>query len=388
MRRDMKTYNLIFIFYFLFSGEIFSQVIPEAGDPPNNKNIPGFYKSRLSDIESELSGVKKGEVKVIAISPGGLPVYAVYYGEKEDFQSQANYNSAVAARNPAFYAKKTRETSPVVFFLGPVHGQEAEGIAGLVNLIHVTETGKDHRGKEWPVLKSYLDKCRVIIIPCGNPDGRKRCPYDSFIGLPVEIMTKYGQGTHTDGTSWGWPKAKSLHPMIGDVGILGAYFNDNGVNIMHDDFFCPMAEETKAILKIARDEAPDMTVSLHSYELPPSILLDAYLPFFIKERVASLAMRLNERYKQLGLSHMPEGWKAEATIDDESFPPRKPFNLISALHHISGTMSFTFECSHGTTNSETRIPIVTYEDILDIELTLYQEMFSYLSENRLYYHTP
>jgi hypothetical protein len=105
----------------------------------------------------------------------------------------------------------------------------------------------------------------------------------------------------------------------------------------------------------------------------------------MKERVASLAKRLNERYKQLGLPRMPEGWDVKATIDDESFPPREPFNLTGALHHISGTMAFTFECSHGTTNSETRTPIVTYDDILDIQLNLYQEMFSYLSENRLYW---
>jgi hypothetical protein len=385
MNNNCNRSYLIFVFLIFFSGNIFSQTKPEAVDPPNNTNIPGFYKSKLSDIERQLSEVKKGEIKAIAISPGGLPVNAVYYGEKEDFQSKANYNSAVAARNPAYYARKTKETKPVVFFLGPVHGQETEGIVGLVNLIHIAETGKDHRGKEWPVLKKYLDNSRVIIIPCGNPDGRKRCPYDSFVGLPVEIMTKYGQGTHKDGTSWGWPQAKSLHPMKGDVGILGAYFNDDGINVMHDDFFCPMAEETKAILKIARDEAPDMTVSLHSYELPPSILQDAYLPFFMKERVASLATRLNERYKQLGLSYMPEGWEAKATTDDESFPPREPFNLIGALHHVSGTMTFTFECSHGTTNNENQTPIVTYDDILDIELNLYLEMFKYLSENRLYW---
>lgn len=379
----MKNLNyLILICLIFFHGKISSQIIPEHSDPQNNVNIPDFYKSKLSDIESELSGVKKGEVKSIATSPGGLPIYAVYYGEKEDFQSQANYNSAIAAGNPAFYANKTKETKPVIYFLGPVHGQEVEGIVGLVNLIHIAETGKDHRGKEWALLKKNLDKCRIIIVPCANPDGRKRCPYDSFVGLPVEIMTKYGQGTHKDGTSWGYPMAKSLHPMKGDVGILGSYYNDNGVNIMQDEFFMPMAEETKAILKIARDEAPDMTVSLHSYDLPPSILQPDYLPFFMKERVADFANHLNDHYKNVGLPHMPHGWESKAEIDDKEFPPRKSFNLLGALHHISGTLAFTFECSHGTTNKETKVPIVTYDDILDIELNLYQEMFDYLLGNR------
>lgn len=379
----MKILNyLLFICFFLLSVNIFSQTIPEPGDPPNNVNIPDFYKSKLSDIEKELVGVKKGEVKLIAISPGGLPVYAVYYGKKDNFQSQANYNSAIAAGNAAFYANKTKETKPVIYFLGPVHGQEVEGIVGLVNLIHIAETGKDYQGKEWTLLKNNLDKCRVIIVPCANPDGRKRCPYDSFVGLPVEILTKYGQGTHKDGTSWGWPQAKSLHPMKGDVGILGAYFNDNGINIMHDDFFFPMAEETKAILKIARDEAPDMTVSLHSYELPPSVLQPTYLPFFMKKRVADFANQLNEHFKNVGLPHMPKGWESKAEIDDEEFPPLQTFNLLGALHHISGTMAFTFECSHGTTDKEIKVPVVTYDNILDVELNLYQEMFNYLLRSR------
>ncbi|MDX9883598.1 MAG: M14 family zinc carboxypeptidase [Prolixibacteraceae bacterium] len=377
--------RIYILFILLFSGHItFSQIAIEPGDPENNKHIPDFYKSKLADIDTELANVKVGEVNVIATSPGGFPVYAVYYGEKENFKGQANYNSAVAARNPFFYAQKTKETKPVLFFLGPVHGQEAEGLVGLLNLIHIVETGKDYRGKEWPVLKQGVEQYRVIIIPYGNPDGRERCPYDSFVGLPAETMTKYGQGTRKDGTLWRWPMGKSLHPMKGDVGILGAYFNNNGINVMHDDFFFPMAEETRAILKIARDEAPDMTVSLHSHSHPPCILQPAYLPFFMKERVAVLANRLNERYKSMGLPYMTGGWQSKASVDDENFPPRTPFNLVSALHHISGTMSFTFECCHGVINTKEKMPVINYDDILDIQLTLYQEMFSYLRENRLY----
>jgi hypothetical protein len=371
-------FSIIFI---TLSGIAPSQTVPEKGDPPANTNLPFFFKSTLSDIDAELAGVKTGEVRKIALSPGGRPVYVIYYGEKDDFQSRANYNSAVAARDPGYFAKKTKQTKPVLFFIGPVHGQEVEGIAGLINLIHIAETGRDIRGKEWPLLKDGLEQCRVIIIPCANPDGRARCPYNSFVGIPSLTMTKYGQGTHKDGTLWKWPQVKSLHPMKGDVGILGAYFNDNGVNIMHDDFFFPMAEETKAFLKIARDEVPDITVSLHSCEYPPSVLEPAYVPFFMKERVADFANHLNEYYKDKRLPHMAEGWKLKATVDDTEFPPRESFNLISALHHISGTMAFTFECCHGTDNTDIGQENfhVTYDDIIDIQLGLYQEMFGYIN---------
>lgn len=377
-----KKFKLALFFAFLINLG-FAQVKIEAGDPPNNTNIPGFFKSRLSDIQNEIENIKLGKVKAIAISPGGLPIYAVYYGEKEDLKPQANYNSAVAAGNPKYYAKKTKSTKPVVFFVGPVHGQEVEGIVGLVNLIHIAETGKDYRGKDWSSLRNKMGKCRTIIIPCANPDGRKRCPYNSFVGIPTEIMTKYGQGTRKDGTLWGWPGAKSLHPMKGDVGILGAYFNDDGINIMQDEYFSPMAKETSAILEIDRFEAPDITVSLHSHENRPIILQPAYIAMFMKNRVHDLALKLNKRYKDAGLVYWPTEWFWTPKADDEEFPPKTTFNLISALHHISGTMPFTFECSHGTVSKDSPDPFVSYDNILDIQLILYDQMFDYILENRL-----
>jgi hypothetical protein len=375
----------IFLTVILSTGMLYSQVKPEAGDPPNRTDIPGFYKSRLSDIEEELQNIKKGEVKVIATSPGGLPVYSVYYGKKENFHSQANYNSAVGAGNPAFFAKKDSSTRPVVFFLGPVHGQEIEGIVGLVNLIHIAETGRDHRGQDWTALKNKMEQCRIIIVPCGNPDGRKRCPYDSFVGLPNRIMTKYGQGTRKDGSFWGWPLAKSVHPMKGDVGILGAYFNNDGINIMHDDWFFPMANETKAFLDIARTEVPDMTVSLHSHRRQPMILNPGYVPWFIKERIAQLAQDLNLRYERNGLAHLPHEQVSVPSVEGENFGLNTSFNLICALHHLSGTMAFTFECSHGTLFGDMQNSSVTHADILDIQLNLYDKMLDYILGNRIYW---
>lgn len=365
----------------LTSFSLFSQAIIEEGDPLNKKDIPGFFKSKLSDIENEIQKVKKGEVEIIATSPGGLPVYAVYYGEKENILQSANYNSAIGAKNPAFYAKKDSSTKPVLFFIGPVHGQEVENIAGLINLIHVAETGKDYRGKPWPKLVEKINKSRTIIVPCGNPDGRKRCPYNSFLGLPTSTMTKYGQGTRKDDSFYGWPGAKSIHPMKGDVKILGAYFNDDGINMMHDDFFDPMANETKAILEIAKTEAPDITVSLHSHEHPPLILQPAHVGMFMKEKTHNLALRVNRRYQNAGIWCPDEKnfWKPR--IDDEKAPANS-FNLISALHHISGTMAFTFECCHGSNSDRFPETMVSYSDIVDIQLLLYDEMYNYILENK------
>lgn len=383
----MKKYNLLIflITTILFiAAPVFSQIKTEAGDPPNPTNIPLFFKSKLSDIDTEINNIETGEVKTIAVSPGGLPVYAVYYGTKDNLHSQANYNSAVAARNPGYYARKDKSTKPVLFFIGPVHGQEIENIVGMVNLIHIAETGKDYRGKDWSALQKKIKKCRTIIIPCANPDGRRRCPYDAFLGLPTHTMTKYGQGTRRDGSLYGWPGAKAVHPMKGDVGILGAYFNDNGINIMQDEYFNPMAKETKAILEIARTEAPDITVSLHSHENHPIILQPAYIPMFMKKRVHDLAIRVNNRYKKEGIDNEPEEWFWKPGPEDIE-KLHTTFNLTSAVHHISGTMSFTFECSHGTVSENVPKPLVSYNNILDIELLLFDEMYDYILENRIYW---
>lgn len=243
-----------------------SRETPDPGDPHNPLDIPGFYKSSANQLEGEVRQVKKGESSIVATSPGGLPVYAVYYGQKENFPS----------------------------------------------------------------------------------------------------------------------RAKSVHPMQGDVGILGAYFNDEGINMMHDDWFSPMAAETKAILEIARSEAPDLTVSLHSHPQKSRILPSYYVPWYVKMHIDTLIRRVNERYATAGLPSIPDDRISLPAREDESYPPRTSFNPISALRHVSGTMAFTFGCSHGTVGQAEPEPQVSHSEILDIQLLLYQEMLDYALEHPLY----
>jgi hypothetical protein len=193
-------------------------------------------------------------------------------------------------------------------------------------------------------------------------------------------MTKYGQGTRKDGSFYGWPGAKAVHPMKGDVGILGAYFNDDGINPMHDEFFLPMAEETRAILRLARDEAPDIAVSLHSHESRPVVLQASYVPVFMKRRIMGLSSRVRKRFEE---EELPYGSVLEPKVEDENPPVRSYFNLTSALHHVSGALAFTFECSHGSVSEKVPTPLVTHGKILDVQLGLFDEMLHYILENRL-----
>ena len=94
-----------------------------------------------------------------------------------------------------------------------------------------------------------------------------------------EDLRFWGQGTWTDDTFCDWPQCKRQHPMVGDnVRFLGCYFNDRGVNPMHDEWFAPMGPESAAFLKVAREEGPDLVVSLHSHESKPAVLRPAYVP--------------------------------------------------------------------------------------------------------------
>ena len=134
-------------------------------------------------------------------------------------------------------------------------------------------------------------------------------------------------GTKPDGSSYHWPEVKRIHPMRGQaVGTLGAYFNDDGVNLMHDEWFDPMAAETRAFFRLAREEAPDFIVSLHSHASAPSIEPTAYVPRTVKEIIQQIGDRVQRRYAERGPA-APQRAARCPTEDGAKFPPPS-FNLV------------------------------------------------------------
>jgi hypothetical protein len=211
-----------------------------AGEP--GKPLPPFWKSRLPDIDEAIGQIQKGKVIELARSAGHRKIYLIRYGDKPDWKTAANYNSACGGNHPASYAAKDGKQPPTLFLLGPVHGAEFEGTVGLLNLIQIAESGKDDRGRSWEDLAERISRCRVLIVPTGNPDGRARCPFDSWVGEDLDVNERVGMGVKPDGSNYQWPGVKRIHPMRGAVvKSLGAYFNDDGVNLMHDDWFAPGA---------------------------------------------------------------------------------------------------------------------------------------------------
>jgi len=340
------------------------------------RELPAFWVGDLERVSALVAGLQRGQVTTIATTPGRRPMVLVAFGEREVVQHIANFNSAIGAREPAVYMDRAARKKPVILFVGPVHGQETEGLTGLCNLISVMETGRDLAGREQAQLRALGERCRLLIIPAGNPDGIARFEAKTVQGMSVDDVRFWGQGTYTDDKFCGWPGCKRQHPMVGDnVKFLGCYFNDAGVNPMHDEFFAPMGPEAPAILKVAMEEGPDLAVSLHSHESAPSVLRPAYLPMETQEAVRGLA---ESCYALLKERDLPHGGLPAADADRGN--PPAPFNLTSAIYHISGATSFTFECPHGLADEKSCH--VTLEQILDIQLTLYEALMGWVLEGR------
>jgi hypothetical protein len=335
------------------------------------RELPGFWVGGMDKLDRQLAKVRNGEVEVIATTPGGRRMQLVSFGEREQTTRTANFNSAVGGRQKSAYMDKEARYKPVIFFVGPVHGHEVEGLTGLVNLINIIDTGKDLQGKERPELQELGRRCRVLIVPAGNPDGIARLQPQALHGMRIEDLRFWGQGTWRDDTFCGWPESKRQHPMVGDnVEFLGCYFNDAGINPMHDEFFSPMGPEAPAILKVAREEGPDLAVSLHSHESKPALLRPAYVTMEKQEDIRQLARAY---YKILQKRGLPYGALFEPKAEGGIYP--SPFNLTSAIYHVSGASSFTFECPHGL--SSDRACKVEFEEILDIQLALYEAMMQH-----------
>lgn len=333
--------------------------------------LPPFWVGDVAGLSNRFSALKEGACRVIAKSPGGRPLHLVTFGDVEPLAKQANFNSAIGGRDPASYMDKAARRRPVILFVGPVHGHEVEALTGLVNLIHVMETGRDLRGKDQTSLQQLGRRCRLLIIPAGNPDGIARFEPRSAHGMTHNEFQFWGQGTDADDKIAFWPLSKRIHPRTGPhVGFLGCYFNDQGINPMHDEFFAPMGPEAPAILKGALEEGPDLAVSLHSHESRPALLRPAYVPLEIQEGVIELARKCYGLFDDRKLPHS-EPFTAQA----EGGEHPASFNLTSALYHVSGATSFTFECPHGI--DEPEACQVSLEEILDIQLSLYEAMMRF-----------
>lgn len=337
--------------------------------------VPTWWASRATQISAFLKRrVNPRCLQTLAVSPGHRTVkYAAYGTAEPHLRGSANFNSAVGAGDSEAYFRRQSRRSPCLLILAGVHGAEVEGMVGALSILSIIETGKDLRGRAHPVLAEKLRHLRLLVIPLANPDGRARVPYAGWVGLPTAEMHRVNQGTRRDGTFYHWPDCKKIHPMRGDVGFLGGYFDDDGVNLMHDEWSAPMSTTTKNLLKLVRDEAPDVVLNCHSYEGVPVMLPLAYAPAVVEKKIKNFTADYYRRLDRAGLSHksaLPQPLSREPV----GAPPQS-LNLTSMLYHVGAALPMTFESPHGLSDQPGRF---SYRQILDLHHLLVETAADWL----------
>ena len=339
-------------------------------------NIPVYWKTRLDEVEETLKLVKKGKVTKVYDSAGGRPIYKVEYGTSNfpTPKGTANLSSAIGGQSYEAYADKTGvDYIPTVFLVGCIHGGEFEGTAAILNLIKLIETGTDYAGNRNDDIVSLAERSHLILIPMVNPDGRSHIPFDSYVGRTFQDLRYYNQGAWKDGSLCGWPDCKKIHPIKDYVSYLGGYFNDDGVNMMHEDYFSAnVSSGSRLVLDVCRTEAPDISILLHGGSNCTNCLFPVY---YISGNARKAIMAFQESYKELCDKNGVRYQITPFPSCEEDHSRFKPFTLTSAMHHCCGEPAFTFEsnqglCDHGNV-------IYDYDEIYKAHMLLFAEMIRF-----------
>jgi len=321
---------------------------------------PSFYRTSLKAVEGILDGIEVGSVREIGLSAGKRKLHAAYYGGGEPISRTANLSSALASGRPeAFFGDRKRKRALMV--VSCVHGAEMEGIAGVLNLINVLETGRDLRGRPWEGIAKRAQGLRIIIVPVANPDGRARVPADDPTKWANAEVEKYRHGLWEDGSEITWPACKAWHPMpLDKVSFLGGYFNDKGVNPTHGVFLAPaLAPETHALLQLALEEVPDCVLDLHSCGSGPFMIVGGgFVPESYRRRQYYIdgVCRSALAGRNLG----PKPWTVEGS--------ERALTLNDAYFHVCHALPLLFEGAHGAQEDN----IHTHDEIVDTYLTMFE----------------
>lgn len=339
------------------------------------ENIPVYWKSYVDDCIEIVKDVKKGKLVAETVSAGGRPVQLILYGKKNDFGRTANLSCALGASDKNCYADKSSpDYKPTLLLVGCVHGGEFEGTVALNNLISLLETGVDLKGDKNEFFENLTDRVNLLIIPCMNPDGRNRIDFSTFVGKTFEDLRYYNQGTWNDGSLCGWPECKKIHPMKGHCQFLGAYFNDDGINFMHDNFFGTKSAETQFLFDIADEYVPDYTILLHGgTNTTNCILKPSYAPDAVKEDVTALENAVKAHCENENLAYyvtpMDRG---------ENKPTPCSFNLTSALYQYIGEPCVTYESNQGLTNCKGAA--MTHDEIYRSHMIMFEEAVKHIEK--------
>lgn len=343
----------------------------------------GNWLTEADQIEGILQTLHRGTAERICLSAGGRPVYRVFYGQENELKRTANYSSAAGSGDLMCFADKSKPAyRPTIFLVGAIHGGELEGTAAMMHLIQILERGVDLEGRPYPALFQSSERVNWVLIPIANPDGRARIPFTSMIGKSYYQLRYYNQGTWRDGSLCGWPECKRIHPIREAVDYLGGYYNDDGINLMHDNFFSAKSTETQAILDTAERFVPDMTVLLHGGANSTNHILR---PSYGQERILE---RIDRLEKWLIQSCLAQGLEHRST-QERYRRGAGAFNLTSAVQHICGEACVTYESNQGlalTAEDEKLYGAagapLTEQEIYRHHINLFEQLYAFVMQTK------
>lgn len=284
---------------------------------------------------------RSGRAERIGSSASGLALHAFCYGEKEGMSPTATISSAMASDRPEAFYDPARRSRPSLAVIGSIHGGETEGIAFCLSLIKLLETGKDSRGLERPALLEKLRNLRLCVVPCLNPDGRRRAGVSHLSGAGLEDLFLVQQGLLADGNPFFGRKVKETQPIPqGMMSFLGGYYNDDGVNLQHDDFFGPkVAPENRAVGDLFFREIPDAFLTFHAHGGPAAVLVpDAFLSPGAQRKQVEMAGFILAKLHGAGIGFIPP---------ERIVVPPWSFYFQTWLYHMTGATPLLFEFCHG-----------------------------------------
>ena len=312
---------------------------------PQLFSAPEFWLSGLSDIDLAAQQVKKGNVECIGKSAGGSNLYAFSYGELEPMAPTATISSAMASDRPESFYDPKRRSRPALVIIGSIHGGETEGIAFCLSLLRLLETERDSSGNEHPELLEKIRRLRLCVIPCLNPDGRSRAGISHLNGAALNDLFLVQQGLLADGSPFFGRKIKEIQPIPKEkMRFMGGYYNNDGVNLQHDDFFGPkLAPENEAIRDFFGREMPDAFLAFHAHGGAPAILTpDSFLSPGMQRKQIEMAGFILSKLHGSGIEFIPP---------DRIVTPPWSFYFQTWLHHMTGATPLLFEFCHGLENN-------------------------------------
>lgn len=346
--------------------------------------IPAFWISSYDDVNQFLKKtVAKGKLEVIGKSAGGRPIYAVFYGQPRQGKGTSTFSGALGFGNVGVY-RGTDHKKTVYMGLTGMHGGEFEGIVGNINLISVIETGKDLRGKEWPLITAAIAKIdRLILIPIMNPDGRERIPLrmEPYRDANGNVHEYLNTGGNAEGEPTGWPLTKEFIPLdFSKPGFPGGYPNDAGVNLQHDNFIGNPQPETKILFELTEREKPDLILNMHTGSTYISVL-SSYMEASLKPAFDTFYNYVNTGLTLNGLKKTNDLQKEAVS---KSVPGSMGCYLDGLLNLHCGALSVVIESpSHGFNwpDEAGKINYFSPDRLIDGQLICHQEAMRFLVES-------